>query len=144
MRLRPLVSRHDESIFATSAQGLSLAAALIDESITEAYRHWRQTLTSERTSLGEEFRRLAAEWKKETEFQSSITRIAMHPAYQRIIGMGKEALPYILRDLEMTQAPWFWALHAITGIDPVPVEDRGYIDRMTRAWVRWGVRENII
>jgi hypothetical protein len=144
MRLRAFVSHDDESIFTTSASGLSSAATLIDESITEAYHHWRQTLTSERIGLEEELRQLATAWKKATEFQSSITRIAMHPAYQRIVGMGEQALPYILRDLEMTQAPWFWALHAITGIDPVPVEDRGYIDRMTRAWVRWGVRENII
>lgn len=144
MRLRTLVYHDDESIFSTSAMGLSSAAALIDESITEARHHWRLTLTSERAGLEEEFSRLAAEWKAATEFQSSITRIAMHPAYQRIIGMGQEALAYILRDLELTRAPWFWALHAITGIDPVPAEDRGYIDRMTRAWVRWGVRENII
>ncbi|HEX2078189.1 MAG TPA: hypothetical protein VHG08_10790 [Longimicrobium sp.] len=144
MRLRTFVGRADESIFATSTPGLSPAAALIEESINEAYDHWRQTLTSERSSLEEEFRRLAAEWKTAAEFQSSITRIAMHPAYQRIIGMGQEALPYILRDLEMTQAPWFWALQAITGVDPVSMEDRGYVDRMTRAWVRWGMRENII
>ena len=144
MRLPTFVHHDDESIYSTSALGLSSAAALIDESITEAHHHWRLTLTSERTGLEEEFRRLATEWKTETQFQSSITRIAMHPAYQRIIGMGQEALPYILRDLETTRAPWFWALHAITGLDPVPAEDRGYLDRMTRAWVRWGVRESII
>lgn len=134
----------DVSIFAAAAPGVSSTAALIDNSIDEAYRHWLDTLTSQLGDLEEEFSRLSAQWKADTEFQSSITRIAMHPAYQRIIGMGRPALRLILRDLEATQAPWFWALQAITGADPVRREDRGYIDRMVRAWVRWGIRQNII
>jgi hypothetical protein len=132
------------SIYTAAVPGVSPSAALIDDSINEAYRHWLRTLTSQRGDNEEEFRRLAAQWKSATEFQSSTTRIAMHPAYQRIIGMGPAALPLILRDLEATQAPWFWALRAITGADPVPPEDRGYIDRMARAWVRWGIRQSII
>ena len=33
------------------------------------------------------------EWKEATAFTSSATAMAMHPAYQRIIGMGDAALP---------------------------------------------------
>jgi hypothetical protein len=144
MRPRNRSERGGDAIFAAAAPGVSSTAAMIDSSISEAHAHWLGTLTSRLESSAEEFRRLAAQWKEDTEFQSSITRIAMHPAYQRIIGMGPAALPMILRDLEATQAPWFWALQAITGADPVPREDRGYIDRMVRAWVRWGIRQNII
>lgn len=133
-----------DAIFATAAPGVSAMAVVMDRSISEARAHWLRTLTSRLEGNAEEFRRLAVQWKMDTEFQSSITRIAIHPAYQRIIGMGPAALPMILRDLEATQAPWFWALQAITGADPVPREDRGYIDRMVRAWVRWGIRQNII
>lgn len=94
--------------------------------------------------LEAEFNLLAARWKADTEFQSSPTRIATHPAYQRIIGMGKEALPLILHDLQETHAPWFWALRAISGEDPVPDEDRGYTDRMVRAWLQWGTRRRLV
>jgi hypothetical protein len=124
--------------------GVSDAALMIDRSMRKAVDHWNETITSERAGIDGTFRHLAAWWKCDTEFQSSVTRIAMHPGYQRIIGMGRDVLPLILRDLEAAPAPWFWALRAITGIDPVPVQDRGYIDRMTRAWIRWGIQRNLV
>jgi hypothetical protein len=116
----------------------------VEQSIEELQRSWGETLTSERGSIEAEFQRLTEEWKADTEFLSSPTRIAVHPAYQRIIGMGLAAVPMILRDLAATHAPWFWALRAITGEDPIPAEDRGYLDRMVRHWVRWGVRKNML
>ena len=54
-----------------------------------------------------------------TAMFSSITEIAMHPAYQQIIGMGSIAIPFIMRELENRPAHWFWALKSITGEDPV-------------------------
>lgn len=124
--------------------GLSRAARVIDRSMREALSHWNETITSERAGIEGTFRHLAAWWKRDTEFQSSPSRIALHPGYQRIIGMGREALPLILRDLEATHAPWFWALQAISGDDPVRMGDHGYIDRMTRAWMRWGIQRNLV
>ena len=124
--------------------GLSAAALTIERSMRQAVSHWNETLTSERAGLHGRFRYLTAWWKTDTEFQSSVSRIAMHPGYQQIIGMGKEVLPLILHDLEATQAPWFWALQAISGADPIPPDDRGYVDRMTRAWIRWGIQRNLV
>ena len=127
-----------------SSTGLSDAASIVERSRQAAERHWNETITSERAGLRRQFHQLTRWWKRDTEYQSSPTRIAMHPGYQRVIGMGRDALPFILKDLKATQAPWFWALQAITGEDPVPPEDRGYIDRMTRAWLRWGMRKNLV
>lgn len=62
----------------------------------------------------------------------------MHPAYQRIIGMGPAALPLILREMERRPDHWFWALQAITGTDPVTVGARGNMRGMAAAWVAWG------
>src|SRR5580693_5487579 len=45
-----------------------------------------------------EFNRLATEWKSGRHASSSVTANAMHPAYQRIIGLGKPVLPLILRE----------------------------------------------
>ncbi len=39
------------------------------------------------------FDRLTKQWKDETQHFSTVAEMAMHPAYQQIIGMGPEALP---------------------------------------------------
>lgn len=134
----------EEEVTGGGPAGISAAALTIDRSLRQAVDHWNETITSERAGVQGRFTYLTSWWKADTEYQSSPSRIAMHPGYQQIIGMGSDALPLILRDLESTQAPWFWALQAITGADPVPVSDRGYIDRMTRAWLRWGIQRNLV
>ena len=85
----------------------------------------------------ERFSRLVEKWRSETAFVSSVTDMAMHPAYQEIIGMGNDAVPLILAELERAPDHWFWALKAITGADPVPDEAKGRVEEMARAWLRW-------
>jgi hypothetical protein len=85
-----------------------------------------------------EFRELVAIWKKERRTTSFSSQMAMHPAYQRIIGLGKAALPLILGELDKDLDHWFWALKAISGEDPVPSESRGNLREMANAWLEWG------
>jgi hypothetical protein len=85
----------------------------------------------------ERFARLAADWKAFESPSSSVTDLAMHPSYQQIIGMGEIAIPFIVEELEREPDHWFWALHCITGVDPVPEDDRGNIDAMSAAWIDW-------
>jgi hypothetical protein len=70
--------------------------------------------------------------------------MAMHPAYQQIIGMGREVVPLILRELEREPDHWFWALKAITGEDPVPEQHRGRVRAMADAWIRWGREHGLL
>jgi uncharacterized protein (DUF433 family) len=87
----------------------------------------------------QELKALADEWKQTRQkTSSSIVKLAMHPAYQRIIGKGRAAIPFILRELQKVPDHWFWALTSITGEDPVAEEDRGDLEAMARAWVTWG------
>lgn len=86
----------------------------------------------------ERFSRLVGEWKEATKFTSSVTAMSTHPAYQHIIDMGKPAVPFLLAELERELGHWFWALQAITGVDPIPVEDAGDIRKMADAWLEWG------
>jgi len=83
------------------------------------------------------FHQLAAEWKEATLLTSSGTEMLLHPAYQRIIGMGQEAVPLILAELRREPDHWFWALKAITGEDPVVNGDRGKLACMADAWLNW-------
>jgi hypothetical protein len=66
----------------------------------------------------------------------------MHPAYQRIIGMGPPAVPLILARLREQAAQWFWALTAITGEDPA--EDETTIEGATSAWLEWGRARGLV
>jgi len=87
------------------------------------------------------FQELVAQWQKERGARSSITAISMMPTYQRIIGMGEDAVPLILKQLRSEgdqPDQWFWALQAITGANPVDPEDRGDFPKMAQAWLKWG------
>ena len=93
---------------------------------------------SDRDAMRQRFETLAARWHEETAFLSSITEKAIHPAYQEIIGIGREAVPYILRELRQQPGHWFWALRAITGENPIRPEQQGKMREMATAWVKWG------
>ena len=95
---------------------------------------------AEETALRKRFEKLTAQWRAETRFLSSTTAIAMHPAYQQIIGMGPAALPLILRELDQRSDHWYWALSCITGANPVPSEQKGQHQKMREAWLQ-GARE---
>jgi hypothetical protein len=94
--------------------------------------------TESAEDLAKRFAALAKRWKKETLHHSRMDKVAAHPAHREIIAMGERVVPLILADLEKTLAPWFMALHEITGADPILEEDAGYVDKMAGAWLAWG------
>jgi hypothetical protein len=94
--------------------------------------------------LSEQFGRLAAAWIEDTRYLSSTADMATHPAYQRIIGMGRDALPLILAELRKEPRQWFWALMAIAGEDPVAERHKGKVREMADAWIQWGKQKGLI
>ena len=87
------------------------------------------------------FNRLADEWRRDRPRGVDVANMVMHPSYQRIIGMGEDAIPLILNELDRQPDHWFWALHSITGADPVPEDYQGNISEMANAWIEWGRRD---
>jgi hypothetical protein len=83
------------------------------------------------------FYSLAETWQRECAHLSSLREMVLHPAYQQIIGMGRYALPFLLRELENKPDHWGWALCAITGENPVPPEHRGRLADIARDWLEW-------
>lgn len=75
-------------------------------------------------------------WKNETGHLSSISRMTSHPSYLRIIGLGREGLPLILKELRERPDHWLVALNAITGEDPAP--DGANFRGAVAAWIKWG------
>lgn len=102
-----------------------------DEEYRRPVSRWNQ-------DVARRFSELRLQWKRETGFTSSWTDLVLHPAYQAIIGVSPAVLPLLLREMATRPDHWGWALSAITGVDPVPPEDAGRVDRIAAAWVQWG------
>lgn len=122
-----------------SSYGIGEEAETVREAPKKAYTESIMSYT-----IPDSFKKfcdLAATWKEETNLKSSLVEISLHPAYQEIIGMGKIVIPWILQELEREPDHWFWALRALTGIDPVRPSERGNMRAMTNAWLKWG-KEN--
>ena len=104
----------------------------------EATEHYRWPTTRQPQSIEREFQELANAWRQETQFTSSTTEMVMNRSYQRIIGLGPDVIPCILRELDTRPDHWFWALTALTGADPVSHEQRGRVKDMAKVWLCWG------
>jgi hypothetical protein len=91
-------------------------------------------------SIEQQFRRLEAEWYRDTAVLSDPGKIMGHPAMRAIIAMGEAVVPIILHDLQARtkESLIVWALPKIVGANP-PFE--GNNDKMIEAWLQWG-REN--
>ncbi|MGD1084345.1 MAG: IS1595 family transposase [Verrucomicrobiota bacterium] len=88
------------------------------------------------------FNQLADQWRNETGMLSIIQQKAMHPAYQRIIGIGKPALPLILKSLERKPEHWLWALRAISGEEVAT--GIGDFKSAVSAWLVWGKQKGYL
>ena len=95
-------------------------------------------------ALQRRFDTLVSEWKLAVAAMSSVMRMVMHPAYQRIIGLGPRAVPLLLQELERDPHHWFWALNVITGEDPVPAECSGDMRAVREAWLEWGRSKGLL
>jgi hypothetical protein len=86
------------------------------------------------------FQNLVNVWKKERSAISSITEAAMIPSYLKIVGMGQDAVPLIMRQLKSEgddPDQWFLALRLITGQNPVNADHQGDFLKMSKAWLEW-------
>jgi hypothetical protein len=124
-------------IFFQGAPAIGVESKKIGDLIEDCLSQYLIPVSRQTGNLSIKFDRLKFKWQEETAFLSSITDIAMHPAYQQIIGLGEDVLPFIMNELSSKPNHWFWALKAITGVDPVPHEKRGNIEAMTDEWIKW-------
>jgi hypothetical protein len=104
----------------------------------------REAAVADALTLEQRFRKEAEKWDRETAFLSSTPTMVLHDSYQKIMAMGPDIVPIMLRDLRQTRRSWFWALRHLTNENPVPAEDQGNLDKMISAWIAWGVRKGRI
>jgi hypothetical protein len=92
--------------------------------------------------LESQFRELLAKWRTEIRHVSSLRKIVMNQHYQAIIGMGKDVLPFIFRELRDSGGHWYWALHSITRATVGNPDDTGL--RIREAWLKWGEQHDYL
>ena len=85
-----------------------------------------------------EFERLAEEWLEQRPRGVVVAQMIRHPAYQSIIDIGAEAVPWLLERLAQSPDHWFYALNQITDAQPVQPEHQGNINAMAEEWIAWG------
>jgi hypothetical protein len=109
------------------------------------YDYKNNTLEINLSDMNIVFEELYKHWKDETSFLSS-TDIFDNIYYQRIIALGNDVVPVIINKLNGESTFLFYALHKITGENPVLAEHRGDIVKMTQDWKNWwdGNRNNFI
>lgn len=85
------------------------------------------------------FRVLADDWEAATMLIASPRIAVVHESYQKIIGLGLQCVPALLRRLAETRRNYFWALGAIT--HAAPAQGITNVPDAVAAWQQWG-RDN--
>ncbi|MEZ4885733.1 MAG: hypothetical protein R3E32_13450 [Chitinophagales bacterium] len=90
------------------------------------------------------FQLLAQKWKEESKFFSFTKDIVQTESYQAILKMGNTAIPFILKELEKKPKHWFYALKHLTKENPIQESSKGNLQLMTKDWMQWGKRNNLL
>lgn len=75
-------------------------------------------------------------WRRQTRHMSSVAKMVNHPAYRKIMTMGKPVLPLLMAELRDRPDHWLVALNAISGEDPAP--EQSTFTQAVEAWLEWG------
>ncbi len=88
-------------------------------------------------TLEKTFQELTALWWRETRILSSIEAKIFNQHYQRIIGLGRGALPLIFAALRDRGGQWYWALECITGENPAA--NAATLSEAKRIWLEYAL-----
>lgn len=87
---------------------------------------------------------LSEKWKEETKHFSFSKDIYNSDSYKRILKLGTNVLPFILKELEKAPNHWFHALRSITNENPVKESSKGNVKLMSNDWITWAKQRAII
>lgn len=92
-----------------------------------------------------EFNRLAERWESETG-ALSITSSKINDTYLKIIALGNDVVPHILKKLlsPYSSAAWHTALRILTDRNPVEPEEMNDPKRIKARWIDWGKQQKLI
>lgn len=127
---------------------ISIDYGFIDKSEKHPeYRGWvfPKNVASTVSLLEKQFNELSIKWKNETGvFSTTVDKI--NDTYLDIIALGKEIIPFILKDMQKQDGSshWHTALKALSKENPINREDLGRNKRIKEVWLAWGRKKNLI
>lgn len=125
--------------YRVSMWGLAAVATTTARSpVSEDRQLRRRAPIYKQLTIEDRFRILSQRWKQESQPLSSTSEMARLGSYRQIILMGRQAIPLLLRELQREPDYWFMALEEISGTNPVRDNERGRLQLMADAWLRWG------
>ena len=87
-------------------------------------------------TLEEKFYQFKKEWKDETRFLSCIK---ISEGLQKIIDLGSDIVPIILRDFQHENNHWHETLCQLVLNPPeIPEEKRGKMEEIRQIWLKFG------
>ena len=89
------------------------------------------------------FRRLLKKWRSETHYFSTVEAKIKHSAFEEIVKMGEQTVPWIVEELQTQRDFLFIALHFILEEDPTAHCAKGKPIELIEAWLLWAEQENI-
>jgi len=144
----PKASGHD--FFASSFRWLLKEASTMGWSHSGTHSGhcvWIRTekVQEEISPLERQFNELANNWRRETGIYSTMFD-KINDSYLEIIAMGKDVIPFLLKDMQKPTgtAHWHTALKALTKEDPVLDEDLNKPKKIKQAWIEWGIHKRLI
>ena len=85
-----------------------------------------------------EIDKLIDDFARQTEVVSSTSMMLEVPTAAKLIEIGNDVVPALLRFLKREPSVGIMVLlERITGENPVPANQRGDLDKMAKAWLRW-------
>lgn len=100
------------------------------------------TRRKETSTLADRFKQLAAKWRDETIFSSSIQSTVLNAHYQSIIGMGPAVVPFIFEELKTNGGHWYWALQSILGQNPAAQSST--VKEAKARWLQFAVENDYL
>ncbi|MBC7553968.1 MAG: hypothetical protein H7257_08315 [Taibaiella sp.] len=132
-----------EYINTADEQHLSAIYLLIEDKLPDHIKIGNKQEVNN-NELEQQFIALAEKWKDETGVYSTTYQKVINDSYLDIIALGREVVPFILKDMEHGQGHWHTALKALTRDNPVPETDLNKSTKIREAWLNWGRNKNLI
>lgn len=103
--------------------------------------HNRYAITND---ISIQFELYYTNWYRETASSSFVFDKLEHPDFQKIVDLGEEVIPFILLQLKKQPSFIYFALHFITGEDPILQKSSGNINLIIQDWMNWGIHKRYI
>ena len=89
-----------------------------------------------------QFESLKNKWYSEIMFVSNPNIIVENANYKKIIELGINVVPFLVKDMKENNTHWFVALQSILKVNPIKPEHNGFVKMMVNDWAEYLEKSN--